>query len=422
MAKKTKKPSILDQLLNPFFAGKSKGDKPAVPFEVSGPPLSRGPVALGPPVPQVGWAPNTVNNPLAAGALPQTGPPLPSGRPLGQLNDGPVEEDGVVAALQRVLAGIPGAPDRGAYFAPFGEARGRAQEAYDAAGPQITDAYNALRTKIGTGNADTQAQLAAAQAQQAQLAGAGADQVRGLQAQAFADLQRNAGDPSLGSLTSAAQAQAGANDASLRLQASQGQQLASGLQNSAAAQGADRLSAANTMETASKDNARANLSQILNAIGMQEMDAQGKYQDMVSQFNAQRGEAEVAIAKAKAGKEQTEGDMLDLMLKRQQIEKNQKALDGENKPQLPSAANFGDVAQRSPNAFGVFSELVAKNGTKGDRLSAEKLLGEAISAGAEDGSYLPDKDSLKINGNRISLGWLRTWLDQYYGGGGGVDG
>lgn len=336
-------------------------------------------------------------------------------------------------AVYRQLLGSLVAPDKGAFLAPYDRAEQATQAAYDAAIPRIEDAYGQLRGRLDNQLGQATSTLQQGQQNRAAQMQMGQDQVAALQAQALRDLQTQAGGQgaALGSLTGAAQAQAGANQATLELMKQQEAQSASQRQASLEGQFADRTAGADTLQTAAKDQAAQNLNAILNQIGLQRSNAEMEYAAMQQNLAQKRASVEAQMAQSQqppSQKELLELEKLQLAVDkaRQDLEQGGSEGGGPAKPlklgphpDYRNPADFGEVAMDNAAKNGVawrtFNDIVDHLGPAATRTAAEKLLFDKISEAKSKGAYLPELDSVVIEGRRISLGHLRDWLDKYYG-------
>ena len=209
-------------------------------------------------------------------------PPPPPPPPLA-----PAPYDPVLAALESLVASRPVLPSQAEYLAPYAQAEAAARAGHAASLPQIADAYVRLRAALETGQQAYNQRAAELQAASAAQGQAGQQQVAALQQQAIRDLQtQGGGQPALGSLTSGAQAQAGANEAALRLQQEQAAQLARQQQQSMQGQFADRRVQADVAEQRARDFAQMSLNQLLQQIGVKRADASMRYSQAA--YEAQR--------------------------------------------------------------------------------------------------------------------------------------
>lgn len=307
--------------------------------------------------------------------------------------------------LDQLLASLGVAPNRGDYVRPYDEAEGRANAAYQAAGPSIASTYDQLRQQIAGGQT-------AADARQAQFAaGVSADQnaarstIEQLQAAGLADLKAQGGDALTPSLVGGAQVNANQNIANLLARGDSQRTLMSNTANAEDQSLAGRKLDADAGQAAAASNARTNLDSILNQIGLGRANAERQFQGDTQDRAQQEAGIRLKYHEAEIDRLNAEQKKADEMAK---------ALDKvSTTPAKDFANSYAARAQRFPLATQVFEDITRMAKGKGQVGLAQALrILEAAKPALAKGQYSLDDDT-PIRA-RIDSQVLANWLHAFY--------
>lgn len=303
-------------------------------------------------------------------------------------------------ALQRALSYLGGGPDRNAYIAPFDQAAQRAQDAYNAAVPNIAQQYAQLTSGLSQHEQDYQAQAAATQ--QAQRAAVDSQQqlLQRLQAPVAADLAAQGGNAAVGSLTGAVQAAMAAGQANLGQQGLAQQQLSQNLQNAQRQSYDSRIQDTQVAQQAAQGNASANLNSILNQIGLQRANAEKQYAADAQGFQGQRQQIELQLAQLQDQAAQ-QSDPLAALQRQAQALQLQNTIHGYTSGQVTPITYLQQTrGQQFPVSVDWLSDAFA--GNKGDLDSVLVAINHAADKNGQ----------IKYKGKRLDANTLRNWATE----------
>lgn len=372
----------------------------------------------------------------AAGAQAAAPPPVflgPAGGPDGQ---GRVAPDPALAALQAAQGGPPpidtaapaggaegflgmelaalgGGPEKDSYLRPFDEAEQRVRSTYTQALPDITRAYDELRTRLGAGQQQfsaEQAQIASEQqARMAQLA----EKVKQLQGPAGADLAAQSGGSAAPSLTAGVNAQAASTEANLADAQRRQQAFLENLARTGEQSASSRLASTHTAQQAATGNATQNLNTILSQLGLQKANAEARYQNDRADHDRQVAGTKISAMKEAARARQDEA---------KEAAAAEKEIQGAYKKALATNAPVYDFAREhpylktAPATTKAFTDLMASV-KEGGAIGKSQALGLLNNHQNELTQKQKDKDGVEttyLYGRPINPEFLRKMIDEYY--------
>lgn len=325
---------------------------------------------------------------------------------LDRARQGREEKSPLEALLERLNSFDGGgpvtfaAPDRAAYMRPYDEAERRANEAYQAAVPELKQLYGELDQRLAANRdvyqQDRDALVGEREAQRAARL-AEAEAAVGAPAQAAMFVDGVEGAP----LQEDAARQAAVDDLKAQYDA---ELVRQGMMDRSHAN-AERMTAdqADTMEANSAAVARNNLDAILHQIGIGRADAERAYQDDLRSTQAANQRAQQEWRQQQRAQVERE---LDTFLKMQQSLAAMATTSG--RKQLEEMLNNGLGSSRYPAAWRATEEIIkmAGKGPSG-RVRALQILNERADDLA-DGDRNPSGKSLKPD---VMRQWIEMWYD-----------